>query len=90
LTLGESAAEGDRPATQGVIDGLPLHTPTIDGEPTITPVGEALLTQRAVTRLLDRGLTPLETSRDGDSIRLPRVQSVANPPRQLSIPNYPS
>lgn len=83
--IAESIAEGDDPATQGVIAGLPLHVMRVNGEPTAKPAGEAWLGQRAVTQLLDRGLTPLETSRDGDSIRLPRIQSIAAPPRPLSF-----
>jgi type VI secretion system protein ImpC len=90
LAIGESVAAGDPPATQGIVEGLPLHVMTVDGEPTATPVAEAVLAQRAVMHLLDRGLTPLATSRDGDAVRLSRIQSVANPPRPLSFPNQPT
>jgi type VI secretion system protein ImpC len=88
LAIGESVAAGEPAATQAIVDGLPLHVTTIDGEPTATPAAEALLSQRAIAHLVDRGLTPLATSRDGDAIRLPRLQSVANPPRPLSLPRY--
>jgi type VI secretion system ImpB/VipA family protein len=87
LAIGESVSSGDAPATHATVDGLPLYVATIDGEPTVKPCAEALLSQRAVTHMLDRGLTPLATERDGDAIRLPRVQSVAMPPRPLSVRN---
>jgi type VI secretion system protein ImpC len=83
--IAASVADGDDPPTQGVLDNLPLHVVKVNGEPTAKPAGEAWLTQPAVTLLLDRGLTPLETSRDGDSVRLPRIQSIAAPPRPLSF-----
>ncbi|HEY7394984.1 MAG TPA: type VI secretion system contractile sheath large subunit [Gemmatimonadaceae bacterium] len=79
LLLGEAAANDDAPATQGTISGLPLHVAKIDGEPTAVPCAEALITQRSMTHLLDRGLTPLVSERDGDSVRVPRLQSVATP-----------
>ena len=83
--IAASVADGEDPPTQGVIDDLPLHVAKVNGEPTAKPAGEAWLTQRALMQLLDRGLTPLETSRDGDSVRLPRIQSIAAPPRPLSF-----
>ena len=87
LAIGESVSAGDPPATHATVDGLPVYVATVDGEPTVKPCAEALLTQRAVAHMLDRGLTPLATERDGDAIRLSRLQSVAMPPRPLSVPN---
>jgi type VI secretion system protein ImpC len=83
LLLGEAAAGDDPPATQGTIPGLPLHLAKIDGEPTAVPCAEALISQRSMTHLLDRGLTPLVSERDGDSVRVPRLQSVATPASPL-------
>ena len=83
--IAASVADGEDPPTHGVIDDLPLHVVKVSGEPTAKPAGEAWLTQRALTQLLDRGLTPLETSRDGDAVRLPRIQSIAAPPHPLSF-----
>jgi len=83
LLLGEAAANDDAPATQGTIFGLPLHVAKIDGEPTAVPCAEALISQRSMTHLLDRGLTPLVSERDGDSVRVPRLQSLAAPPAPL-------
>jgi type VI secretion system protein ImpC len=81
--VAEGVAAGEEITTQGQIDHLPLHVMRVGGEPTAKPAGETWLVQRAVVRLLDRGLTPLETSRDGDSIRLSRIQSIAMPPKPL-------
>jgi len=83
LLLGEAAADDDTPATQGTISGLPLHVAKIDGELTAVPCAEALISQRSMTHLLDRGLTALVSERDGDSVRVPRLQSVATPASPL-------
>jgi type VI secretion system protein ImpC len=87
LAIGESAADDEPPPTQATIDGLPLYVATIDGEAVATPCAEALITHRAVAHMVDRGLTPLASPRDGDSILISRLQSVALPPRPLSFPN---
>ena len=50
------------------------------------PVGEALLTDRVVEAILDRGLIPLMSSKYGNEIRVPRFQSVADPPVPLEFP----
>ena len=87
LVIAQSVADGDPPATHGTIENLPLHVAHVGGEPTAKPAAEALLGQRAIAKLLDRGLTPLATSRDGDSIRLARMQSIASPAAPLPIPS---
>ena len=83
LLLGEAAVDHDPPATQGTISGLPLHVAKVDGELTAVPCAEALISQRSMTHLLDLGLTPLVSERDGDSVRVPRLQSVATPASPL-------
>jgi type VI secretion system protein ImpC len=65
------------------IAGLPLHVYHDAGEAIATPCAEALLTTRAAERLLDNGLIPLLTVRDSDSVIVPRLQSIAEPPRRL-------
>lgn len=89
LVIGESVAAEEPPPTQATVEGLPLHVATIDGEAVATPCAEALITHRAVAHMVDRGLTPLASPRDGDSILISRLQSVATPPRPVSIPNSP-
>jgi type VI secretion system protein ImpC len=86
LAIGESIAAGEPPATQATVDRLPLHVYTADGEATAKPCAEVLLSYDAVTRLLDRGLTPVASARDGDAIRIARLQSVASPARPLAVP----
>jgi type VI secretion system protein ImpC len=68
------------------IDGLPLHVFRHEGEATALPCAEVLLTERAVDAILDRGLMPLLSFRNQDTIRLARFQSVADPLTRLSGP----
>ena len=84
LLARRSAVDGDDPPTQGTVDGLPFQTVMVDGTPTAVPCAEATLSQRSVSFLLDRGLTPLASEKDGDAVRLPRIQSVAHPPAPLA------
>ena len=86
FAIGDSVAADEPPATQATVENFPLYVATVDGEATATPCTEALITHRAVAHMLDRGLTPLASARDGDSILISRLQSVALPPRPLSIP----
>ncbi|HEY9228547.1 MAG TPA: type VI secretion system contractile sheath large subunit [Gemmatimonadaceae bacterium] len=86
LAIGDAVAEGDEPATQATLSGFPLHVVHVDGDVIATPCTEALITHRAVAYMVDRGLTPLASPRDGDTILIPRLQSVASPARPLSFP----
>ena len=85
LAIGGSVADDGVPATRATIDRLPLYVAPVNGEPTATPCAEVLLTQHAVEELLDAGLTALVSPRDADTIVIPRLQSVARPPRPLAI-----
>ena len=89
VVLGESAADGEPWATHGTVDHLPFHVVRIDGEPTAIPCAETLLSQRSLVYLLDRGLTALASERDGDAVRIPRLQSIANPAARLAIGSGP-
>lgn len=82
--IGEGAESGEVPS-QGTVDGLPMFVGRRDGAPEAIPCAEVLLTQRAVAHCLDLGVTPLAAQKDGDAIRLPRLQSVAKPPAPLAI-----
>ncbi|HEX3868128.1 MAG TPA: type VI secretion system contractile sheath large subunit [Gemmatimonadaceae bacterium] len=88
--LGEAAGDGSPAPTHGVIEGLPLFVGKVDGLATATPCAEAVLAQRAVVHLLDRGLTVLAGERDGASVRVPRLQSVALPAARLASPSSPN
>ncbi len=68
------------------IDGLPLHVFRYEGEATVLPCAEALLTERAADAILDQGFMLLLSFRDQDTIRLARFQSLADPLTRLSGP----
>ncbi|MGB7588645.1 MAG: type VI secretion system contractile sheath large subunit, partial [Solirubrobacterales bacterium] len=68
-----------RPGIPADLDGLPLYVRHDRGEAVATPCGETLLTETAVERLLEAGVMPLVCRRDGDTVRLMRFQSVADP-----------
>jgi type VI secretion system protein ImpC len=76
-------------ATQGgnlEIDKLPLHVRKTAGEIVAQPCAEALLTERALTRISDRGLMAFASLKDRDAVRLLRFQSVSDPPTSLGGP----
>jgi len=88
LAIGSRVAEGDPPPTRASIDGLPLEIAIVDGDAVAVPCAEASLGQSEVERLLDNGLTPLASMRDSATVIIPRIQSVAQPPRPLPIRTY--
>lgn len=80
LLLGEAFAESGwtlRP--QGDIGGLPMHVASTREGPVAKPCAEALLTQRAAQRMMEAGIMPLASMKDGDAVRLVRFQSIAEP-----------
>lgn len=66
------------------VEGLPVYLYRKDGEPTLQPCAEALLTERAADAIMERGLMPLLTIKDSDRARLARFQSIADPPSALA------
>jgi len=66
-----------RPSDALEIEGLPLHIYEREGESEIKPCAETLLTVRAAKEIIDRGLMPLLSMKDSDTIRLGTFQSVA-------------
>lgn len=81
--VGEAVLVDEDP-NHGTVDGLPMYVAREDGVPTAVPCTESLITQRSVMFLLDRGVTPLASQKDGDAIRVSRLQSVASPAAPLS------
>lgn len=75
LLLGQAA--GGRPGRE--VGGLPFHLTRVDGDVSAKPCAEVILSQRNAERLLERGLMPLMSVKDGDAVVLPRLQSVAAP-----------
>jgi type VI secretion system protein ImpC len=68
------------------LDGMLSYSWREGGEARFQPAGEALLTDRAVEAILDRGLIPLMCSKYGNEVRVPRFQSVADPAVPLEFP----
>jgi type VI secretion system protein ImpC len=68
------------------VPGLPLHLMRGGGEVTAKPCAEAVLTARAVDRILERGVMPVQSMKDGDAVRFARMQSVAEPLAALALP----
>jgi type VI secretion system protein ImpC len=66
-----------RPTDVLEIENLPLHVYEHDGESRIKPCAETLLTVRGAEEIIDRGLMPLLSIKDSDTIRLGMFQSVA-------------
>jgi len=69
-----------RPSDALEIEGLPLHIYERDGDSEIKPCAEALLTVRAAKEIIDRGLMPLLSMKESDTIRLGMFQSIAGTP----------
>ena len=81
-----SAGWDFQPGMHQDIGGLPLHLYRANGDPVSTPCAETLLTERAAVRLIERGLMPLASLKDSDTVRLVRFQSVAHPSAPLAGP----
>jgi type VI secretion system protein ImpC len=66
------------------VGGLPLHLIRADGDVTAKPCAEAALSDRAVARMLERGVMPVRSLKDGDAVRVARMQSIAEPLASLA------
>jgi type VI secretion system protein ImpC len=66
--------------------GIPIHIYESDGEKHVTPCAETILTERAMEVLIGRGLMPVLSIKGRDSVRVPRFQSIADPPAPLAGP----
>jgi type VI secretion system ImpC/EvpB family protein len=67
------------------VPGLPFYLVRADGEVTAKPCAEAVLSARAADRLLGRGVMPVQSVKDGDAVRLGRMQSIAEPLAALAL-----
>ncbi|MCP4297348.1 MAG: hypothetical protein GY786_17230 [Proteobacteria bacterium] len=63
--------------TRTQLSGIPFHVFKAGGREIIKTSGEVVLSDRAVTKILNRGLIPLQCSPYEDSIQLPRIISIA-------------
>jgi type VI secretion system protein ImpC len=65
-----------RPSDNMEIESLPMHIFQRDGEAEIKPCAEVLLTLRAAEKIIDRGLMPLLSMKDSDTVRLGMFQAI--------------
>ena len=72
-----------RPGEVREIGGLPLVVYKRDGESVSLPCAEMWMTERAAGRMLERGLMPLASVKNGTAATLVRFQSVAYPTAAL-------
>jgi len=68
------------------LTGLPMHIYESDGDKHTTPCSETILTERAMEVIIDKGLMPVLSIKGQDAIRIPRFQSIADPPAPLAGP----
>jgi type VI secretion system protein ImpC len=87
VLLAEAFAEAGwsmRPERHLELAGLPLHLYRSGPEALVKPCAEVWFRERAAARVLDRGIMPLVSMKDSDTVRLVRLQSVADPPSGLA------
>jgi type VI secretion system protein ImpC len=77
---------GERVGGNLEVDKLPLHLRKTAGETVAQPCAEALLSERALNQINDRGLMALASLKDRDVVRMLRFQSVSHPPSPLEGP----
>jgi len=71
--------------TGGQIDDLPVHKYLEDGETVVKSYAEAWLTDRAVDRMLARGILPVVPVKNQNVVRLNHLRSVAGKPTPLAF-----
>jgi len=65
------------------IDDLPFFSFRSEGDLEMYPTAEVFWGQKAMDATLARGLMPVLSARDRNVVRLPRLQSISDPPRAL-------
>ncbi|MBN2131069.1 MAG: type VI secretion system contractile sheath large subunit [Sedimentisphaerales bacterium] len=63
---------------------IPLHIYESDGQRHVTPCAETILTERATNVLINNALMPVVSLKGRDITRIPRFQSIADPPASLA------
>jgi len=87
LLLGQSFSEMGWEMSPGIIqeiEDLPLHVYKEKGESRIKPCAETLLTQGAAEIIMEKGLMPVISFKNSDTVRLARFHSFSDPPAQLA------
>ncbi len=89
LLLGQSfSGQGwsMRPGSVLEINSLPLHLYKEARETHLKPCAEIMLSQRGAELIIDKGLMPLLSFLNQDTVRLGRFQSIADPLTRLAGP----
>ncbi len=73
-----------RPGIIQDIEGLPLHIYKEQGESRVKPCAEVVFTERAAEAILEKGLMPILSFKNQDTVRLARFQSLADPATNLA------
>jgi type VI secretion system protein ImpC len=73
-----------RPGSISEIGGLPLYVYAVEGEPRTLPCAEVSLTQTAAEKMMENGFMPLASLKDQPTVRLVRLQSIADPLSSLA------
>jgi type VI secretion system protein ImpC len=87
LLLGRSFSDsgwGMQPGDINDLSDLPSHIHIEDREKILKPCAEVLLSERAADAVIKLGLMPLLSYRDRNTVRVPRMQSIADPAAGLS------
>jgi type VI secretion system protein ImpC len=87
LLLGQSFSQVGwqmRPGMRAEIGQLPLHIDGMSGEAQAKPCCEVLLAEQTVEEIIERGFIPLVSFKNRDSLRIARIQSIADPARPLA------
>ncbi len=66
------------------VGDLPLYVYDEDGESKMQPCAECWLTDEAIQATLERGIMPIWSLRGRNTVRLVRLQSIADPPSRLA------
>lgn len=83
----DALQSGDTELTEfsgGEIGDLPMHKFDDDGEVAVKPYAEAWLTDRAVARMLDRGVMPVVSVKNQNAIHLNYLRSIST--EKTSLP----
>ncbi len=71
-------------AASSQLEGLPMHLLRRDGQTTVKPCAEVVMREQDANTLLDAGVIPMCSLRDQDVVRVPRIQSIAEPAARLA------
>jgi type VI secretion system protein ImpC len=74
------------PGDHHELDDRPAYTYVSDGEKQMAPCAEAFLSEAATSAMLDRGVLAIASVRNRPDVRVPRFQSIADPPATLAGP----